>query len=113
MKTVRVTNVSLTGSGAGNYALQPETGGVQALQEWTTTADIQPLTITAAVTVANKVYDATTAATLAACSLTGVVATDVVNCTGAAAFATPGAGGGKPVTVPAWHSVARMPRTTS
>jgi hypothetical protein len=99
MKTVRVTNVTLTGTGAGNYTLQPGGGEVQALQEWTTTADIQPLTITAAVTVANKTYDGSTTATLGACSLSGVVVTDVVNCTGTPAFTTHGAGADKPVTV--------------
>ena len=49
-------------------------------------------------TAANKVYDGTTAAT-ATCSLTGVVGSDVVTCSGTATFDTASVGTGKTVTV--------------
>jgi len=55
--------------------------------------------VTPTVTVANKVYDGTTSATLTSCTLSGLVSGDVVSCTGTAAFATASVGTGKTVTV--------------
>src|SRR5262249_39743890 len=47
----------------------------------------------------NKVFDGTTAATLTSCTLSGLVAGDVVTCTGTATFDTSAIGTGKTVTV--------------
>ena len=55
--------------------------------------------VTASVTAANKTYDGTTAATLTACTLTGVTAGDVVTCSASAAsFSDANAGANKTVT---------------
>ncbi|MDP1334927.1 YDG domain-containing protein, partial [Klebsiella pneumoniae] len=74
-KTVNITGLSLGGADAGNYLLP--TGAT------TTTANITPATISAitGITAANKVYDATTAATtnISGASITGVLAGDVVS----------------------------------
>ena len=50
------------------------------------------------VTAADKAYDGTTTATLTSCTLTGVLAGDLVVCTGIAEFTTATAGTDKPVT---------------
>ena len=47
---------------------------------------------------ASKAYDGTTSATLTSCTPSGVIAEDVVGCTGSAAFATASVGVGKTVT---------------
>jgi hypothetical protein len=65
----------------------------------TTTAAITAVTVTPAVTAANKPYDGTTSAALSTCTLTGVLGTDVVTCTGTATFDTAVVGAGKTVTV--------------
>jgi len=64
-KTVTATGLSLTGADASNYALASTT--------LTTTADITPRTLTVSATGMNKVYDATTTATvtLSANAITG------------------------------------------
>jgi len=65
----------------------------------TTTANITARPVTPAVTVADKVFDGTTNATLTSCTLTGVIGGEVVGCTGTATFASASVGVGKPVTV--------------
>jgi len=91
-KTVTVSGLTLTGAAAGNYALSTATA--------TTTAAIIARTVTPSVTVANKVYDGTTSATLTSCTLSGVVGGEMVSCTGGTAtFATASVGTGKTVTV--------------
>ena len=49
-------------------------------------------------TAANKVYDGTTSATLASCTVTGALGGDVVACAGTATFDTASVGTGKTVT---------------
>ena len=56
-------------------------------------------TLTASVTAANKPYDATPAATITACTLTGVINGDSVTCAaGSASFSSPNVGTSKTVT---------------
>ena len=60
---------------------------------------VTPLALTGAITAADKVYDATTAATITSRTLPGVLNDDVVTYTaGTASFATPAVGVGKTVT---------------
>ena len=62
-----------------------------------------PLTATA-VSANNKVYDATTAATMTSSGLTGIIGTDQVAFgTAAASFNTKDVGNAKPVTVASWN----------
>ena len=63
-KTVTATALTLSGAQAGNYSLNTTTA--------TTTANITAAQVTPAITVSNKTYDGTIAATLTACSLAGV-----------------------------------------
>ncbi|MFG6485545.1 YDG domain-containing protein [Roseateles sp. BYS78W] len=74
-KTVAITGLTLGGADAGNYTLASSTA--------TTTANITPATISAitGITAADKVYDATTAATLStgAAGFTGLLGGDVLN----------------------------------
>ena len=69
-----VSDCAITGADAGNYTLEATST--------TTTASIHPRTVTPMVTVADKRYDGTTAATITSCSVSGVV----VGCTGTATF---------------------------
>ena len=91
-KTVTAT-VSLTGADAGNYEL--------ASTSETDTADITALTLTAALTADDKVYDGTTTAT-GACDVSGdpdLIVGDTVTCTvTSATFDSATAGTGKTVT---------------
>jgi len=88
-KTVSATGLSLTGPDAGNYTVNTTAA---------TTADITAKALTGAITVANKVYDGTTAATISTRTLTGVVSGDNVTYTGGtAAFSDKNAGNGKTV----------------
>src|SRR6185503_11746776 len=89
-KAVTVSGLSLGGADAGNYALvQPST-----------TADITAATVTASVTVDNKIYDGTTAATIATRTISGVIGDDNVSLNGGTAtFADENVGNGKSVTV--------------
>jgi filamentous hemagglutinin family protein len=92
---VTANGFSISGSGASNYALQPITG----LQ-----ANITPALLTISGVLANnKVYDATTTATLStsSASLNGVLGSDAVtlSTSGASAtFESADAGNGIPVT---------------
>jgi trimeric autotransporter adhesin len=94
-KTVTISGLSLSGTGAGNYTLAPATA----------TASITPkvLGVTGA-TVDNKIYDATTTATVhvGAATLTGVLAADAGNVSvsiGTGAFGTVNAGSGLVVSI--------------
>ncbi len=93
-KTVTITNLTLAGADAGNYALtQP-----------TTTADIKLALAVSGITASDKVYDATTSAALntAGAVLSGVQGGDTVtlDTTGAAGtFGDKNVGAGKPVTI--------------
>jgi hypothetical protein len=77
--------------------------------------------VTASITSSDKVYDGTTAATIVSCTVNGLVAGDVVTCTGTGAFPTRNAGT-FPVTATAitlsgaasiFYSVPTLPTTTS
>ena len=69
-KTVTSSAITLAGADAGNYSINGTA---------TTSADITPLALAGGVAVADKVYDATTSATIVGRSLTGVVAGDAVS----------------------------------
>ena len=90
-KTVTVSGLSLSGSNAVNYTL----GGVGSV---TSTADITPATLVVTATGNNKVYDATTAATV---NLAGnSLGNDVVNIsTTGATFADKNVGNAKAVSI--------------
>ncbi|MES3017150.1 MAG: YDG domain-containing protein, partial [Bacteroidota bacterium] len=84
-KAVNVTGYTLGGAAAGNYSLTQPTG-------LTANVTAKPLTITG-ITINDKVYDATTSATIAGtAALSGVETGDVANVTlggtGAAVFTT-------------------------
>jgi hypothetical protein len=82
---------SLTGAAANNYVLAAQPTGLSA--------NITPATLTVTGTsVANKVYDGTTAATLTGGALSGVIGSDSVTLTQAGAFASANAGTGVAVT---------------
>jgi hypothetical protein len=77
---------------AGNATYNPATPVSQSFT-------VEKKTVTATVTAANKVYDASNTATISLCTLSGVVGTDVVTCSaGAATFADKNVGMGKNVT---------------
>ena len=89
-KTVTGTGLALAGADAGNYTVNTTAAAL---------ADITPASLTGAITAADKVYDATTAATITGRSLSGVLASDDVSYTGGSAtFDTKNAGTGKTVT---------------
>src|SRR5206468_270240 len=89
-KTVSVSGISVTGTDAGNYTVNTSA---------TTTANITPATLTGSITANNKIYDRTTAATIATRTLSGVVGSEDVSLTGGTAtFADKTAGNGKSVT---------------
>jgi hypothetical protein len=88
---VTASGLTLSGSAAANYALTTPTA--------TTIATITARPVTPTVTVADKVFDGTTSATLTSCTLAGVIGGDVVGCTGTATFATATVGVGKVVMV--------------
>ncbi|MFM2057582.1 MAG: hypothetical protein RLY71_1967 [Pseudomonadota bacterium] len=89
-KTVTIAN-TITGGDAGNYTISGST----------TTASITPRALTVTGSQArDKVYDATTAATLGtAGTLNGVQGSDVLTLTQVASFADKNVGTAKPVTI--------------
>lgn len=89
-KTVNVTGINLSGTDAGNYSLQNSTA--------TTTANITAKALMATYTASNKVYDATTAATVSGNS-SDVIGNDVVTFSQNAAFVNKNVGTGKTVNV--------------
>src|SRR5206468_2751915 len=89
-KTVSVSGISISGTDAANYTANTTAS---------TTADITAATVTAHFTADNKIYDGTTAATIATRSLTGVLGSETVNLSGGTAtFANKTAGTAKTVT---------------
>ncbi|PYM06291.1 MAG: hypothetical protein DMD82_09150 [Candidatus Rokuibacteriota bacterium] len=89
-KSVAATGLSLSGADAGNYTVNSTA---------TTTADITVLGIAGSITANSKTYDASTVATIATRSLTGVLGTDAVSYTGGTAtFGNKNVGTGKTVT---------------
>ena len=94
-KTVAITGISLAGTDAGNYTLG--TGNATAV------ADISKATISdvAGITARNKVYDATTAASIntAGATLVGAVAGDALGVSATGQFVDKNAGIGKTVNV--------------
>src|SRR5207302_1380089 len=89
-KTVTITGITIGGADAGNYALQNTTAN--------TIANISARTLTVTATGVNRVYDGTTAATVALSDnhLAGDTVTDAY---GAAAFSDSSVGSGKTVSV--------------
>jgi hypothetical protein len=90
-KPVTFTGYSLTGTDAGNYNLTSVA---------TASANITPLGITGSFTAANKVYDATTTATVLTRTANSIIAPDDVSLIGGTAtFDTKNIGTGKVVTL--------------
>ena len=92
-KPVALGGLTLTGADAGNYAL----GSTNSVS-----ADITPRAlVVSGITAANKVYDATTVATLAGAATVSPLANDVVTVAGTsvASFADKNVGTAKPVSV--------------
>jgi hypothetical protein len=90
-RTVTGTGFTLAGADAGNYSLSSST---------LTTADISRLHFTGHFTAADKVYDATTAATVVDRSLPGAIAGDDVSLSGGtASFGSKLVGANKVVTL--------------
>jgi hypothetical protein len=88
-KTVMIGSVALSGADSGNYAVG---------SAGTATADITPAALTASGTAADKVYDATTAATVTI-SLVGVFSGDTVTGAASGTFDTKNVGTDKTVTI--------------
>ena len=89
-KTVNVSGISISGADAGNYTANTTASA---------TANITAATLVGSITASSKVYDGTTAATIATRSLSGVIGVDVVSLTGGTAtFADKNVGAGKTVT---------------
>jgi len=92
-KTVNISGVELGGADAGNYTLATTTAS--------TTADITQASLgITGLTAQNKVYDATTVATLTGGTLTGVITGDIVSLgTPKGTFDNKNVGTGKPVSI--------------
>ncbi len=91
-KSVSITGVSLTGADASDYTL--DTSSTSA------TADITPLALGVSATAQNKIYDATTTATLSSLTLSGVIYGDSVSVSNTGAdFSDANVAAGKTVTV--------------
>jgi filamentous hemagglutinin family protein len=94
-KTVTITGLSLGGTDAGNYTLASSTASAAA------DITVKVLTITG-VSINNKTYDGTTAATLSgAAGLSGIIGGDDVSASGSATatFADKNVGNGKTVDI--------------
>src|SRR5262249_29808505 len=90
-KTVSVSSLATSGADAGNYSANTTAS---------TTANIAGASLSALVSVNNKVYDGTTNATIATRALNGVLGSDNVTLSGGtASFATKSVGTNKTVTV--------------
>ncbi len=79
-QTVTATGITLNGGAAGNYQLVSTSA--------TTTATINPASVTASVTAISKPYDGTSTANITGCSLTGLLSADNGKVTCSAASAT-------------------------
>ena len=100
-----VSGLTLSGADGGNYTLTSTTA--------TTTADITAVSLTPAVTAANKVYDGTMSATLTQLHADGRRGRRVVTLHAArAAFDTASVGTGKTVTASGLALTARRRATT-
>jgi hypothetical protein len=75
-KTVSVSGLLISGADAANYTVNSTTSAA---------ADITPANVTGSITADNKVYDGTTAATIATRSLSGVLGSDAVSLSGGTA----------------------------
>ena len=86
-----LTNVSLSGLVVSSYpsAVQASFAGDSSYDASAGTASltVTPKQVAPVVTAANKTYDRSTTATLTSCTVTGVVGSDAVACTGTATFA--------------------------
>src|SRR6185312_4912430 len=71
--TVTASSITLTGTTAGNYSLSTNTA--------TTTAKINPKSVTPSITANDKTYDGTNTAALATCTVAVKVGADDVACT--------------------------------
>ena len=93
-KLIYVSGISIAGQDASNYTLLTTVNS--------TTANITPKPLTGSITVLDKVYDETDAATIATASLSGVVTGDdvayVLDVGGTVTFASIGVGTGIEVT---------------
>ncbi|MBT9493172.1 MAG: filamentous hemagglutinin N-terminal domain-containing protein [Paucibacter sp.] len=89
-KPVSISGLSLTGTDAGNYRFDGQA-----------TAAITPRSLSVSASVADKVYDGNTLATLTGTSLQGLLAGDQVGVSATAAFADKNAGNAKPVLISA------------
>jgi hypothetical protein len=90
-KPVSVSGIAISGPAAGNYTANATAN---------TTANISARALTGSVSINNKPYDGTTAATLGTRTLTGVISGDQVNLTGGiATFNDKNVGTGKPVAI--------------
>src|SRR5262249_22124941 len=90
-KPVTVSGISVAGADAGNYSANTTAS---------TTANITAASVTALVTANNKIYDATTVATIASRSLNGVLGSNDISLSGGtASFASKTVGTAKTVTV--------------
>lgn len=96
-----VSNDSLTITGAGSITIQASQAGNSNWNPAPNTNQtilVAPKTVTAGITVSNKVYDGTVVASIASRSLTGVINGDAVNLIGGTAnFADKNVGSGKTV----------------
>lgn len=91
------TNLLVTAAGVNLRLTATASGLTNALSN---PFNVQPVTVTASVTVSNKAYDGTTTATIATRALSGVLGVDEVSLNGGVAlFANKNAGAGKTVTV--------------
>lgn len=89
-KPVSVTGITLGGADATNYTFNTSA---------TALADITPASLVGSITASSKIYDGTTAATIASRSLANVIGSDVVSYVGGTAtFDTKNVGTGKLVT---------------
>jgi hypothetical protein len=85
-----VSGISISGADAGNYTFNTTASA---------TANITAFQVTGSFTANNKVYDGTTAATIATRTVTGTIGTDNLSLTsGTATFADKNVGTGKTVT---------------
>ena len=89
---VAASPYAITYSYAGDTDLNPASNA-------STTLTVQPAVLVPSVTIADKLYDGTTAATIAGSTLAGLLNGDNVTLNGVAAFADPNAGNAKLVTI--------------
>lgn len=83
-KTITVTDITLSGADVSNYTLANDTA--------TATASITPRTLTPVVTVANKVYDATSSAVVSQRTVAGLPGDEISLSGGTAVFVDKNAG---------------------